>query len=193
MGLIPGQVRSCITCAVCACSFLSSTFATPWTVAHQVPLSMGLFRQEYWSGLPFPPPGGLQPRDGNCHFPHVLHCRRILYHRGTWEVRIMCAAPLPKKDTTIFPCRGLYSCIITVTINHPLLGETFCTHEMWRLRVCLCLRQVSIPLPTMVATMQLCSPYLYFRHFNFVPAWNQLDISISVFYSHCKKKKKKKG
>ena len=33
--------------------------ATPWTVAHQAPLSMGFFRQEYWSGLPFPPPGGL--------------------------------------------------------------------------------------------------------------------------------------
>ena len=32
---------------------------TPWTVACQAPLSMGLFRQEYWSGLPFPPPGGL--------------------------------------------------------------------------------------------------------------------------------------
>ena len=32
-------------------------FATPWTVAHQAPLSMGLSRQEYWSGLPFPPPG----------------------------------------------------------------------------------------------------------------------------------------
>ena len=27
-------------------------FATPWTVAHQAPLSMGFFRQEYWSGLP---------------------------------------------------------------------------------------------------------------------------------------------
>ena len=34
-------------------------FVTPWTVAHQVPLSMGFFRQEYWSGLPFPPPGDL--------------------------------------------------------------------------------------------------------------------------------------
>ena len=34
-------------------------FATPWTVAHQVPLSMGLSRQEYWSGLLFPPPGDL--------------------------------------------------------------------------------------------------------------------------------------
>ena len=29
-------------------------FATLWTVAHQVPLSMGCPRQEYWSGLPFP-------------------------------------------------------------------------------------------------------------------------------------------
>ena len=34
-------------------------FVTPWTVAHQVPLSMGFPRQEYWSGLPFPPPGDL--------------------------------------------------------------------------------------------------------------------------------------
>ena len=34
-------------------------FLTPWTVAHQVPLSMGFSRQEYWSGLPFPPPGDL--------------------------------------------------------------------------------------------------------------------------------------
>ena len=29
---------------------------TPWTVAHQAPLSMGFSRQEYWSGLPFPSP-----------------------------------------------------------------------------------------------------------------------------------------
>ena len=29
-------------------------FATPWTVAHEAPLSMGFSRQEYWSGLPFP-------------------------------------------------------------------------------------------------------------------------------------------
>ena len=33
--------------------------ATPWTVACQAPLSMDLSRQEYWSGLPFPSPGGL--------------------------------------------------------------------------------------------------------------------------------------
>ena len=34
-------------------------FATPWTVAYQAPQSMGFFRQEYWSGLPFPSPGDL--------------------------------------------------------------------------------------------------------------------------------------
>ena len=34
-------------------------FVTPWTVAHQAPLSMGFFRQEYWGEYPFPPPGNL--------------------------------------------------------------------------------------------------------------------------------------
>ena len=39
---------------------------TPWAVARQAPLSMGFSRQEYWSELPFPPPGdvpdpGIEP------------------------------------------------------------------------------------------------------------------------------------
>ena len=34
-------------------------FVTPWTVAHQVPLSTWFSRQEYWGGLPCPPPGDL--------------------------------------------------------------------------------------------------------------------------------------
>ena len=34
-------------------------FATLWTVAHKSPLSVGFSRQEYWSRLPFPPPGDL--------------------------------------------------------------------------------------------------------------------------------------
>ena len=41
-------------------------FATPWTAAHQAPLSMGFFRQEHWSGLPSPPGDvtdpGIDPR-----------------------------------------------------------------------------------------------------------------------------------
>ena len=34
-------------------------FVTPWTVAHQAPLSMGFPRRKYWSGLQFPSPGDL--------------------------------------------------------------------------------------------------------------------------------------
>ena len=50
------------------CVFVSriQLFATPWTVAHQAPLSMEFSRQEYWSGLPFPslkdlPDPGIKP------------------------------------------------------------------------------------------------------------------------------------
>ena len=38
---------------------VSDSYVTPWTVAHLAPLSMGLSRQEYWSGLSFPSPGDL--------------------------------------------------------------------------------------------------------------------------------------
>ena len=38
---------------------MSDSLVTPWTVAHQAPLSMGFPRQEYWSGLPFPSAGDL--------------------------------------------------------------------------------------------------------------------------------------
>ena len=45
----------------CVLSHISRVqlFATPWTVALQAPLSVGFSRQEYWSGLPCPPPGDL--------------------------------------------------------------------------------------------------------------------------------------
>ena len=47
------------------CSVMS--FVTLWTVAYRAPRSMGFFRQEYWSGLPFPSPRdlpdpGIEPR-----------------------------------------------------------------------------------------------------------------------------------
>ena len=48
-------------------SEVAQSCPTPWTIAHQAPPSMGLSRQEYWSGLPFPSPGdlpdpGIEPR-----------------------------------------------------------------------------------------------------------------------------------
>ena len=42
-------------------------FATPWTVAYQVPPSMEFSRQEYWSGLPFPSPSQIHRLNPNLH------------------------------------------------------------------------------------------------------------------------------
>ena len=49
-----GAIAFSISCFSCV-----QFFATLWTVAHQAPLSMEFSRQEYWSGWPCPPPGGL--------------------------------------------------------------------------------------------------------------------------------------
>ena len=45
-------------------------FATLWTVAHQAPLSMGFYKQEYLSGLPFPPPDF-------CLYSKIIQLNRI--------------------------------------------------------------------------------------------------------------------
>ena len=51
---------------VCSGAQPCLTLVTSWTIASQAPLSMGLYQQGYWSGLPFPPPGdrphpGMEP------------------------------------------------------------------------------------------------------------------------------------
>ena len=87
---------------------------TPWTVAHQAPLSMGFSRQEYCSGLPFPSPGDLpdpgiepallhcswilyclSPREALCHRPDIKQLRR-----GTERIRTQVCAP---QETTYLP------------------------------------------------------------------------------------------
>ena len=50
---------SSFMCYVLSCFSRVQLFVTLWTVAHQVPLSVGFSRQEYWSGFPFPSPGVL--------------------------------------------------------------------------------------------------------------------------------------
>ena len=66
---------------VCVLSLFSCVrlFVSPWTVAHQAPLSVGFSRQEYWSGLPDSPPGDLPIQKSNPHLLQLLHCRQILY------------------------------------------------------------------------------------------------------------------
>ena len=73
-------VYVCVCVCVCAQLLsLSHSFVTPWTVAHQSPLSMGLFRHEHWSELPFSPPGELPD-------PGILH----------WQVDSLPLKPLGK-------------------------------------------------------------------------------------------------
>ena len=62
---------------------------TPWTVAHQAPLSMGFAWRECWYGLPCTPPWD-PPYTGKISqcLLHLLNCRQILYHGTTWEALV---------------------------------------------------------------------------------------------------------
>ena len=67
MGDISAMIQIRIGMRVCYDASVMCDSATPWTVAHQSPPSMGFSRQDYWSGLPFPSPGdppdpGIEPR-----------------------------------------------------------------------------------------------------------------------------------
>ena len=63
---LPAVVTVCVCMPVCSvASVMCSSFATPWTVAHQVPLSRGLSQPEYWSGLHCPFPGSSHREAGS--------------------------------------------------------------------------------------------------------------------------------
>ena len=57
-------------------------FATPWTVTCQDPLCMGFYRQEYWSGLPFPSPGDLPNPGIELGCPALQADSYCLSHQG---------------------------------------------------------------------------------------------------------------
>ena len=59
-------------------------FMTLWTIACQGALSMGFSRQEYWSGLPFPPLGIFLTQGSNPCFLSLLHCRQFIL-LSHWE------------------------------------------------------------------------------------------------------------
>ena len=63
-GALP-QAATDLGASSAVCSVMSDS-VTPWTAAHQAPLSVGFSRQEYWNGLPSPSPGdfpnpGIEP------------------------------------------------------------------------------------------------------------------------------------
>ena len=53
------ELNSSLNPCTLSCFSRVQLFATPWTTVYQTALSMGFYRQDYWSGLPFPPPGNL--------------------------------------------------------------------------------------------------------------------------------------
>ena len=60
--------------------------ATSWIIACQAPLSMGFSRQEYWSGLPCPPPGGLtNPGIKSVSLMSAALAGRFFTNSATWK------------------------------------------------------------------------------------------------------------
>ena len=66
-----------------------SDSVTPWTVALQAPLSMGFSRQDYWSGLSFPPPKDLlNPGINPASFMYPALSSRFFTTSATWEAQL---------------------------------------------------------------------------------------------------------
>ena len=100
-GLCPrSHIRASHACMLSHFSHVQ-LFATPWTIAHQAPLSMGFSRQEHWSGLPCAPPGDLPYREvepTSLASPELAG--RFFTTSTTWEVTLwqLSDAKKPKKQ-----------------------------------------------------------------------------------------------
>ena len=64
-------------------------FATPWTIAHQTPLSMEFSRQEYWSGLPFPSPIYMYTYTYTQTHTHTLIPQLLYSFIFQWTLRLL--------------------------------------------------------------------------------------------------------
>ena len=81
-------LKDCV--CVLSWSVTCELFVTPWIIAHLAPLFMGSSGQEYWSRLPFPPPGNL-PNPGIKPVSLVSPAwpGRFFITSTTWETHIL--------------------------------------------------------------------------------------------------------
>ena len=94
-------------------------FVTPWTVAHQALLSMGFSRQDYWSGLPCPPPGDLpDPGIELASLVAPTLTGKFFTNTATWE------ALKGVWDILYLRCLS-YNCIYSLTFFKPLFKSPF--------------------------------------------------------------------
>ena len=73
---------------LCVCSVVSSSFLTPWTIACQPPLSMGLSSKNIGVGYHFLLQGIFPTQESNPCLLRLLHWQAILHHWATWEALI---------------------------------------------------------------------------------------------------------
>ena len=93
-------------------------FVTLWTVIHQNPLSMGFFRQEYWSGVPWPPPL-VFPTQGSLRSPALAG--GFFTTSTAWEAQ---------KLTCMLSCIQLFANLWTVALQAPVSVE-LSRQEYW--------------------------------------------------------------
>ena len=125
----------CVYMRVCAQLLgLVLLFVTPWTITCQAPLSMEFSRQEYWSGLPFPPPQVFSTQGLNPGLLHLLH----------WQ-----ADSLPWRQLgSPFVCLGVYVIVAQLCptlfdpMDYSLPGSSI--HGVLQARVLEC---VAMPFP----------------------------------------------
>ena len=104
-------------CPVSICLNRVQLFVTPWTVAHQAPLSMGFCRQEYWGGFPCPPPGdlpnlGIEPQSPAWQADSLPHRRQPTRLPHPWDS--------PGKNTGV-GCYALLQGIFLTQGSNPCL------------------------------------------------------------------------
>ena len=85
-------------------------FVIPWAIAHQAPLFMGFSRQEYWNGLPCPPPEDL-PNPGI--YPTPLMADGLSTTSATW-------------DSLIYLCVYVCVCVCVCVYTHTWIYKSFC-------------------------------------------------------------------
>jgi len=99
---------------------MADSFVTPWTVAHQAPLSVGFPRQEYWSGLPFP------FSEANLMvFPYTLivypHPPVLLSGKARLKRTLRAVLKIKESRRTVVPCE--VSCFNAGMIKEMYVGQ----------------------------------------------------------------------
>ena len=99
---------------------------TPWTIAHQTPVSMGFSRQEYWNGLLCPPPGDLPDWGSNLHLLCLLH----------WQADSLPLVPPGKPNTQYDMCA--YLVCVCLLSNYPSKWITLIHTTTYTYTFCVC-------------------------------------------------------